>query len=341
MSLDIAKSIAIIAIVAGHVWRGLASAGLLDGDSILFNVVDRSLYMFHLSVFAFTAGLFVQRGMNRAGAWRYAMKRDAEFLWIYVLWSFISGGTKLALSSAVNHPTSVPEILTLWIPSEQYWFFGWIALMMILSALVQPWRSTARAISSLTLVTLGSLVMWGIGGTVIGTQGLGLAFFFWVALIVRGDRLLGILKGMSLPVAVLVAVFSTVVMLALVSLTGATTPTEGAAGRTAVNVLLGVLAATAGVVAVLLWSSVLARADRRAEVFQYIGQRSMAVFIAHVLFMAAARIVLLRLGVDQVGLHLLIGVVIGVGGPLMLLWLSQLLRVQWLFSAPQWLTRRV
>lgn len=139
MSLDIAKGIAIIAIVAGHVWRGMASAGLLDGDSILFNVVDRSLYMFYLSVFSFAAGLFVERGMNRVGTRRYAMKRDAEFLWIYVLWSFISGGMKLALSSSVNHPTSVSEILTIWFPQEQYWFFGWIALMMILSAPARPW----------------------------------------------------------------------------------------------------------------------------------------------------------------------------------------------------------
>lgn len=134
------------------------------------------------------------------------------------------------------------DILTIWIPREQYRFFGWIALMMILSAVVQPWRATARAMTSIRLVSLRSLPLCGIGGTVVGTQGLGLAVFYWTALIVRRDRLLGILKGMSL----LVAVFSTVVMLALVTLTGATTPTEGADGRTAGNVLLGVLASTGG-----------------------------------------------------------------------------------------------
>lgn len=341
MSLDVAKGIAIIAIVAGHVWRGLASAGLLDRNTILFDFVDRSLYMFHLSVFAFTAGLFVERGMSRAGAWPYAVKRDAAFVWIYVLWSLISGGTKLVLSSAVNTPTSLSEILTIWIPREQYWFFGWIALMMFLSALVQPWRSTARAIFSLMVVTLGSLVMWGVGGTVIGTQGLGLTAFYWVALIVRGDRLLRILKGTSLPVAVLGAVFATALMLALVTLTGATTPTEGADGRNAGNILLGVIASTGGVVAVLLWSNLLARAGRPAEILQYIGERSMAVFIAHVLFMAATRIMLVRLGVDQVGAHLLLGTIIGVVGPLVLLWLSQRLRVPWLFDSPRWLARLV
>lgn len=191
------------------------------------------------------------------------------------------------------------------------------------------------------LVTLGSLIMWGIGGAVPGTQGLGLTAFYWTALIVRGDRLLRTLQGITLPLAAVVTALSTVVMLALAVLTGATTPTEGAAGRTAGNILLGVLASTAGVVAVLLWSSLLARAGRRAEVLQYIGQRSMAAVIAHVFFMAAARIVLMRLGVDQVGVHLLTGVVIGVGGPLMLLWLSQRLRVPWLFDPPQWLARRV
>lgn len=63
----------------------------------------------------------------------------------------------------------------------------------------------------------------------------------------------------------------------------------------------------------------------------------MAVFIAHVLFTAAMRITLMRLGVDQVGTHLLLGTVIGVGGPLVLLWLSHRLRVPWLFDSSRWL----
>ncbi|MCV7596030.1 hypothetical protein M3B39_011690, partial [Micrococcus luteus] len=140
------------------------------------------------------------------------------------------------------------EILAIWIPQEQYWFFGWIALMMILSALVQPWQSTGRAASSLMFVALGSLIMWGIGGAVLGTQGLGLAAFYWIALIVRGDRLLRMLQGITLPLATGVAVLSTCVMLAFAVFTGATTPTEGADGRSVGNVLLGVLASTSGVV---------------------------------------------------------------------------------------------
>jgi fucose 4-O-acetylase-like acetyltransferase len=58
-TVDIAKGIAIIAIVLGQVLRGLSSAGILDAKTVQYQLVDRSLYMFHLSVFALLAGLFV------------------------------------------------------------------------------------------------------------------------------------------------------------------------------------------------------------------------------------------------------------------------------------------
>ncbi|WP_394254386.1 heparan-alpha-glucosaminide N-acetyltransferase domain-containing protein [Pseudoclavibacter helvolus] len=57
-SIDIAKGFAIVAIVFGHVWLGLEAAGLIQ-DLHTFNVVYDTVYMSHLSVFAFTAGLFV------------------------------------------------------------------------------------------------------------------------------------------------------------------------------------------------------------------------------------------------------------------------------------------
>lgn len=145
-SLDIAKGIAIVAIVFGHVWRGLATIGLLDEHGALFIGVDTSVYMFHLSVFALVAGLFVQRGMRRDGPGRYAAIRDLGFLWVYLIWTLIIGASKLALSGTVNSQVSVGRILEIWRPLDQLWFFGWIAIMMLFVAVAQPWRSTPRAV---------------------------------------------------------------------------------------------------------------------------------------------------------------------------------------------------
>ena len=61
-SVDAARGIAIVAIVLGHVERGLASAGVLALHQAA--TLDRLLYLFHLSTFAYLSGLFVRRAVE-------------------------------------------------------------------------------------------------------------------------------------------------------------------------------------------------------------------------------------------------------------------------------------
>jgi fucose 4-O-acetylase-like acetyltransferase len=85
-TIDIAKGIAITLIVCGHVWRGLQAANLI-GDPGLFSTVDQLIYMSHLSLFAFTAGLFLSGSIEREGGMKYVRRRDVEYLWLYLVWS--------------------------------------------------------------------------------------------------------------------------------------------------------------------------------------------------------------------------------------------------------------
>jgi fucose 4-O-acetylase-like acetyltransferase len=338
-SLDIAKAVAIVAIVFGHVWRGLDAAGMID-DATMFHAVDTSIYMWHLTVFAFTAGLFVQRGMLREGPWRYACDRNSAFIWLYLTWTVVQGAVKLVAGSVVNTPTSVPDLMQVWIPDSQLWFFGWIALMMILAAVAQPWQSAVRGWLIIGAVTVGSIVIWGWNGPFIGSQGLALSAYFLVALWWRGDRVLRVLAAVPAQALAILAVVGTGVVAVTAATASGTTPTVGFETRTVTSVAIGVTVSTIGLIAVLALSRLISLTAAGRWV-AFIGERSLVIFVAHIVFGSGIRIVLARTGVDTVVVQALIGTVAGVAGPLVLYRLAQRFHFGWLFDAPPWLKRTV
>ena len=87
-TIDIAKGIAIIAIVFGHIQRGMWASGL-----------GTEAYFWHLVVFAFLSGLFVTRGATKTTASSYLTKRLVLFGYLYVVWQVLQVGMKLVLPS--------------------------------------------------------------------------------------------------------------------------------------------------------------------------------------------------------------------------------------------------
>lgn len=112
-SIDLARGLAIGAIVVGHVNRGLISSGL---GATWSPDLDRVLYLFHLTVFAWLAGVFLRPVLVRRGTRAMLVDRMATFLWLYVLWHVLQVSVKLATASLVNSPGSPRDLVTLWIP---------------------------------------------------------------------------------------------------------------------------------------------------------------------------------------------------------------------------------
>ena len=121
-TIDIAKGVAIIAIVLGHVDRGLVAADVLDGSDRTVQQVDLILYLFHLTVFATLSGVFVSRSARRDGVATYTRSRVGTFLYLYVLWSFAQGVVRLAAGDSANTETGPRDLVTqLWEPDNQLW----------------------------------------------------------------------------------------------------------------------------------------------------------------------------------------------------------------------------
>nr|WP_274617541.1 acyltransferase [Nesterenkonia sp. AY15] len=334
-TIDIAKALAIILIVLGHVWRALEPAELVEDP--LLTQVDSVIYMSHLSVFAFLAGLFVASGMRRDGAWHYARARSVTFLWLYMLWSTLQLLLKIGMGSAVNDPVHPVELLMIWEPKEQFWFFGWITVMMLLAAVAKPWRSQRAAVVTLGLAALGSAVVWGLNWRILGGEGLALTVFFFLGVVLTGKRLLSWVQRFGVGWAGGVVIGAGAVWVVLGYTLLATPPTAYGDIRTAPSVALGFIGSSAGVLAILAVALLLARMGHRARWLARIGELSLVIFVAHIFFTASTRIVLGMLGVEALAVHVALPTLGGVIGPLMIYAVAQRLGQDWLFEAPEWL----
>lgn len=327
-SIDIAKGIAILAIVLGHVLRGLSASGIIDGSSTLFVQADRVLYMGHLVVFAFLSGLFVSGGVGKRGAMGYLRPRLALFLYLYVLWQVLQVGVKFATGTLVNSPVNLSDMLRLWRPEGQLWYLPFLILVTICAVLAKPWQRPWALVPAAII----SVAAWGFDGATVGTQGLALLLPFFVGATLGARRLLSFTQAVRPVVLVSVLMGSVASFVMILTMTPAIPPTVNDE-RTATTIGWGIIASAVVLMAALSAARILALLANFGWL-AFIGQRSMEIFLAHIIAASGTRIVLGMAGVEDVAVHIVVGTLAGVLLPLALWAILQRMHFPWLFRAP-------
>ena len=177
-----------------------------------------------------------------------------------------------------------------------------------------------------------ALAVWGLDPTLILSRGWALLTPFLVGCAMTARRHAQAFRPVVLS-SVLALVGGTI-WLVLDLFYYVVPPTLGGADRTAAGVALGVVGCLAGTVACLAWSGLLARTPV-VGVLAPIGRRSLEIYLAHIVVASGTRIVLLKAGVDDLAVHLVAGVVLGVLVPMALAALAERLGWEWVFGLPR------
>lgn len=316
---DQVKGVGIVLVVFGHVWRGLNAAGLLAGGAV-FETVDRAIYLFHMPLFFFVSGLFFAGTLRRGGGVSFGSflrGRVLQILWPLALWTWIYFAFKGLAGGLANHPADWAEF-PLWPlpPREQFWFLWALFLVQILAWLgLHP------------LVRRAGLSKGGLGKSGLAQGWLALALLVALALAPLPFGRFFPAEWVG-PACHYAAHFALGMLLArpLLAEGGPRVSPWLACGLFVLALALGLrmapdavgdLVPAAGAVLGLVL------ALRAAPVLGWtapLGRASMAIYVAHVPFLAALRIVLVKAGVTGSGLHLGLGTAIGLAGPLVLLW---------------------
>jgi fucose 4-O-acetylase-like acetyltransferase len=329
-SVDVARAVAIAAIVLSHVERGLAAASLLPADTA--ETLDRLLYLSHLSAFAYLAGLFIRRSVMRDGWQRVVVRRATLLLWLYLLWTLIQGSVRVAASSVSNTAVTVGDVARLYVPEGQLWFLPWLLAVTVVAALTQPWRSRTRGVVVLGAAGVLALAVWGYEPLYVFTRGWALLLPFLVGCVVTQARHAAVARQLLPVTAAACAGIAAWLWFGLE--TNAVTPTTGGEDRTVETVALGVTGCLAGTVGLLALAALLARSPA-AAFLAWIGRRSLEIFLAHIVVTAGTRVALVQLDVTDPWVHVLAGTVLGLLVPVGLAVAAERFRWYWLFALPR------
>jgi fucose 4-O-acetylase-like acetyltransferase len=335
-SIDIARGIAIVAIVIGHAERGLASASIMPLDTAL--TLDRILYLCHLTTFAYLSGLFVPASVERGGGVPFVRRRLVLFGWLYLLWTLIQGSVRVAASSVANTPVTFADIARIWIPEGQLWFLPWLAAVTIIAAALRPWRDRVRGAAVVAVAAVLALAVWGYDPIYAFSRGWALLLPFLLGCVVTHARHAVLARRVVFMAAVATSAGAVWMWVGLTS--DAVPPTTGGDLRTPATVALGVVGCAAGTLAILTISACVARTPI-AGVFALVGRRSLEIFLAHIVVTSGTRIALAQAGIADPWVHLIVATALGVVVPLALASIMDRLGWGWLFGLPRLLDREV
>lgn len=320
--LDAARGLAIVAIVLSHVMVGVSDA---SSDGSNFGFVTACLYLFHVPVFAFISGLMLAGSAEKRARLPYFLDRVGTFLWLYIVWTLIQGGFELGANSVRNNKTSLASVLDLWTPISHLWFLTWLAVSTGVALLLRPWRGTTWRLATLAVISIASFSVWGYEGTTVPERGMALVGIFLCGAAISHARFSEVSSRISTLWMAAIAIGSAVLFAVIVTRFHFSPPTAMDRDRSVDSILLGLSGTITGTISTLAIFLVLDRLGRQNRLLQHIGRNTLPVFLLHIIFAAGTRVVLSKAGVEEAWIHVLAGVVMGVGTPMLLVrWLNML-----------------
>lgn len=293
--LDCTRGLGMCLVVFGHVQRGLHDAHLLPAN-YPFAQIDFPLYTFHMPLFFLLAGLYVWPSLERGRA-SFIGAKLTTIVVPYFVWSIIQGGVQIVMAGSTNHALTLADWPTLfYAPLGQFWFL-YALMIWQLVALACNRHRPALAVIAIAALALGTALPDSFLATTLK-----MGVFF-----AAGAAIGPTLEARIAPLAngkafVLCCIAFGIAIVAIW-------------GRAPIYSWQALPAAIFGMTLLLI---VCYRANRsRAKAaLAFCGQRSMPIYVMHIMAAAGLRIVLTKAGVHNAYVLLLTGTAAGILLPL-------------------------
>lgn len=323
--VDIAKGIAIILVVYRHVLIGIKRSGLVVEPYLL--QINEMVYSFRMPLFFILSGFFFARSAAKRGRGEFVTYKLSSLVYPYLVWAVIQVSIQILLSDYTNANRGLKDYLYILIQPraiDQLWFLFALFNVTLFIFLLREILKVNR------WVVLGISLVAVYGSTFVKNYSLIHDLLFYMPYFVIGDlvseevlspefqRRLSSMAGLLIMLPIFA--FSQWYWL----------------NHPDINVYgFGAVAAFGSffIIAVALriggqnWTKILA----------LVGKHSLQVYLAHVLFSSAFRMLFTKgLGIDNVYLLLFLGLTTGVAFPILLAMTGKkIMPVNWLFSPPK------
>ena len=310
--VDIAKGIGILLVIYGHVQQGIYLSGM---DARYFMHAENIIYSFHMQLFFFLSGIFVERSMSK-GTDVLIWDKVKVILYPYFLWSLLHGSIQVILSPYTNDKLTGNALLQIaYKPIAHFWFLQALFLSYIIYAVLR----TFLPISILFIVALAMYIGKFFVDPSIINDVLRMFVFFvagsMFALIVHKVR--DNINGGALFATIVIFIAFQVTLFYF---------------RLSEYPLAKFIAAFVGIIFVV-YLSLYIQDKKTFVIIKRIGFLAMPIYLAHAMGSAGMRIVLSRaFQVHDIALHIIMGCLAGLTFPILLYALMKKLKFPYIFT---------
>lgn len=308
--VDDVKVIACILVVLGHFFQSMTKANILS-ENDLYEWFNTTIYYFHVPLFFICSGYLYQKysKVNSISSWCKNVVKKALALGVpYVTFSTATWLLKTVFADSVNKQADGLFSTLVVNPSAPYWYL--YALFFIF--LVTPTFSSVKATAVGLIVALVAKVLILTGGSSIYAVSTVLSNEIWFVLGMSTCTFDVRMKGRKVQGTILWLLF---IILSIVIYTAKISGSM-------TSFAMGLLAC----VAVILMAADFE--EKFGEGMDFLAKYTMPIFLMHTLFAAPTRSVLLKMGVTNAVVHIVLGLGISLGGPIIAAWIMK--KTKWL-----------
>ena len=321
--VDDVKVIACILVVLGHFFQSMTKANILPENN-LYGWFNTTIYYFHVPLFFICSGYLYQKysKVNSVDSWCKNVAKKALALGVpYLTFSTATWLLKTMFADSVNKQADSLFSTLVVNSSAPYWYL--YALFFIF--LVTPTFSSVKATAVGLIVALAAKVLILTGGSSIYAVSTVLSNEIWFVLGMSICAFNVQLKGKRVQGTICELLF---VILSIVVYT-----VEISGG--VISFAMGLLACVAVILMVAGFEEKFSRG------MDFLAKYTMPIFLMHTLFAAPMRSVLLKMGITNTVVHIVLGLAISFAGPIIAAWIMK--KTKWLefFLYPNKFIRKV
>lgn len=318
--VDYVKLLACILVAAGHFFMSMVEANILP-DTTIYAGFIRLIYYFHVPLFFMCSGYLYQKKskVKTLSSWKNNILEKAITLGIpYFVFSVATWMLKNVFSGSVNTQND-GLLVTLFVkPASPYWYLYTLFFIFLITPNFGGRRGAL--VGLLAAVALKYIGMFGFFAADI------------YAITSTFDNLVWFILGMCLSVFDIPERCNTSIWKGIGILCGgmflaaSVSASSGLLHSATFDLVMGTLGCASVFLIILRWNP----GNKLRGFVNLLSRNTMPVYLMHTIFAAGIRVALLKLGICNPAVHVFIGLVASFGGPMLVAWIMEKLKLDFL-----------
>lgn len=320
--VDYVKVFACVLVVLGHFFQSMVKANILP-ENDLYDWFNATIYYFHVPLFFICSGYLYQKYsvVDSWPSWKQNIIKKAVVLGIpYFVFSFATWLLKTVFAGAVNNEMDGLIDTLILHPTAPYWYLYVLFFFFVLVPTVKG----KRVVYTLSFIALGLRFVKAIWGD---------APVYQIYLISKiSENLIWFVLGMFIAVFGIEKLKRPVIGIALGFMFILLSVFAYKDDNGWITFGLGLMAC----VAVLM----ITLGIKELKVLDITATYTMPVFLMHTLFAAPVRIILMKIGMNNSVVHVVVGILISFLGPIVAIKILQIIKLDWIVYPGRLLKKR-